>query len=218
MKKQLFLLRDQFILHSFLLVFSLNASEASILKSRTLSLHEKIAEGDVAGAKLLIDDETSVNTFNENGQAPLHLAVALKNIKIMNLLLDAGAWINICERKKRTALHIAAENNFIDGIMLLIKRCANSLAKDIKGYTPLHVAAKKGFVECIDALLDRSGHFASDNEDYSPLHIAVRSTGFGPTSVTITTARILAAVASSSMVLLSTQSVNLSGIVLPTLY
>ena len=62
-------------------------------------------------SKILFQDKSQLNTLNEEGLSPLHIAVIKANLKMIDLLLQNGANPNILTNKKnQTPLHLAYLN------------------------------------------------------------------------------------------------------------
>ncbi|CAB0042261.1 unnamed protein product [Trichogramma brassicae] len=134
------------------------------------------------------DDEyrpVRVDAKDENGDAPLHLALKLKKYDLAKLLMEAGADATASGAEGATPLHILCkqvtdphEEPFAD----LFKHCKERNqtlrvnAQDALGNTPLHVFAQRGLVgptqDTIRFLLRRGADVnLANNEGTTPLHI-----------------------------------------------
>ena len=56
-----------------------------------LPLHEAIKDGDIKSVRVQIANQAELNSKNQFGATPLHLATANGNLPVVQLLLQAGA-------------------------------------------------------------------------------------------------------------------------------
>jgi ankyrin repeat protein len=149
-------------------------------------LHSPAWYGDVEMVQVLLDYKVDVNTRNEDGETPLHVASysgcstrihdAVQSLPdTVQLLLEHGADINTWALDNSTPLHKAAEYGRDEVVRVLLERSANIGAKDNEGRTPLHNAVEYGRDEVVRVLLERGSNVgAKDNEGWTPLHKAAR--------------------------------------------
>ena len=78
-----------------------------------------------------------VNTKDENGQTPLHLAALVNDYEKVQMLLNSGADVNAKNNSNYTPLHYAANEDAHEIAELLLKNGADIKAQDEYGYTPL---------------------------------------------------------------------------------
>ena len=105
-------------------------------------------------AEYLVKNGANVNLASNNGMkvAPLHSAVANKNVRIAHLLLEKGADVNAKQTLGVTPLHSAAHRGDEEMVRLLIKFKADLNAEMENGKKPLDIA-KNDQNEVVIALL-----------------------------------------------------------------
>ncbi|GMV90241.1 MAG: hypothetical protein AMXMBFR82_00190 [Candidatus Hydrogenedentota bacterium] len=121
------------------------------------SIHDAAAMADLATATAWLDrDPSLVESTNELGKTPLHMAVTSGSSEMVQLLLDRGAEVNAHDRTGLTPLHVAAWWTATNRAQQLLDAGANPDALDHFGDTPLHVAAMQGR-QAMTAFLARHG-------------------------------------------------------------
>lgn len=100
-------------------------------------------------ADFLLDSGADPNSPSRNSQrvAPLHSAVASRNLQITQALLERGADVNAKQEAGYTPLHEAAHNGDLPVLDLLLHYGADPLARNDAGQTPLDIARDKGHHE-----------------------------------------------------------------------
>jgi len=104
-------------------------------------------DGDVELATRLIYAGADVNHPNQNGTAPLHVAIRQRNLSVVDILLASGANVDIRDRSGLTPLHLACVARSSDVAERLLRRGANPEGiMDGRFYvsTPLMAAAETG--------------------------------------------------------------------------
>ncbi len=108
---------------------------------------------------LLQHDPTIVNTPDENGSTPLHVALAHGDWPVIWMLLESGAEADISkvDSRETTPLHVATARGDKYVTSLLIEKGAESDINkpDNRELTPLHIAAKLGHGAVVELLLDK---------------------------------------------------------------
>ena len=106
------------------------------------ALHNVMAEEQIEAIQLIINNGANVNTQNNDGIAPLHLAAYIENVDI---LLENGARINITDNNGNTALHVLASegDDYNDIIEHLLLNGADKSIKNNNGETPLDIAISR---------------------------------------------------------------------------
>jgi ankyrin repeat protein len=141
-----------------------------------LNIFEAAATGQTKQVTaLLAKDPTLVNTFSNDGFAPLSLAVFFGHPETVNTLLAAGADVNAASREsmKVTPLASAAAAKRIDIARVLIANGANVNAKAANDFSPLHDAAANGNLDLVKLLLEKGADInAKTNDGKTPLAYA----------------------------------------------
>ena len=128
----------------------------------------------------------SLNHYNNQGLAPLHLALIKRNENAATALIKAGADVNLKEKSfqstqsqtyKLTQEDIeSAKKEQLSLIRLLLKKSPEDLnAIDNDGNTPLHLAAEdKDFPEKVELFISKKAELNIANRmGQTPLDIAV---------------------------------------------
>jgi ankyrin repeat protein len=110
------------------LAVSFSASAATI--------HEVVRNGDVqAVTRLISENRNLVNSRNELGSTPLHIAASISAPDMVRLLIDKGATVNVKDSRGTTPLHVAAFTGHKENLELLLAKGADVHAKDNQGKT-----------------------------------------------------------------------------------
>ena len=120
-----------------------------------LPIHLALHDLDFAEAKRLIVSGIDINSKDNEGDTPLHLAADLGNLDIVELLLKSGAEIDLhdgWDTLGRTALHRAVIKGNIEVINVLIQAGADINAKQWDGYTALDLAKTAKNAEIVSLL------------------------------------------------------------------
>eukprot|EP01108_Squamamoeba_japonica_P005836 TRINITY_DN471_c0_g3_i2.p2 TRINITY_DN471_c0_g3~~TRINITY_DN471_c0_g3_i2.p2 ORF type:complete len:319 (+),score=174.33 TRINITY_DN471_c0_g3_i2:100-957(+) len=127
------------------------------------------AAADVARA--LVSCGAPASVADDNGVAPLHVAVGAGRASTASLLLDAGALVGAADSRGATPLHYAAAHDGTDSdaaaavVRLLLERGALLSARDEAGDAPLHWAARAGAAAPLATLLDAGADVLARNDD-----------------------------------------------------
>lgn len=106
------------------------------LSAFSATLHEVVKAGDVqAVTRLIAANHSMVNSRNELGSTPLHVAAGISAPDLARLLLEKGAAINAKDNNGATPLHIAAFSGRKASLELLLAKGADVHAKDNQGKT-----------------------------------------------------------------------------------
>ena len=128
-------------------------------KMNETALHVAVKRGHLESVRVLLDKQARLDVADNNGQTPLHAAVASNSasLKIVELLLEKmlgpmqETLLNEQDSNGNTALHLAAMHRRPEVIRLLQKLYPDTENKD--GETALHVAAKVGTAEEVRTIL-----------------------------------------------------------------
>lgn len=126
------------------------------------------------------------NWQDEEGWAPLHLAVIGGHPRTTQYLLDSEKWkvtdvgasVRRSSPKSSAVLALATKSNFIEVVRILVKAEVDINFQDEQGETALHVAARLGHADCARLLLAGSDTQVADTElaeatySWTPLFIA----------------------------------------------
>lgn len=140
------------------------------------ALHLAAALGERATVEKLTRVGANPNQPDKEGQTPLFIAIALRNIEMVRLLVDKGASFEYRDDKKRNALDWAIEKECpVDFIAQLRVMGADPASPAIDSRrTAMHLAAEKNRPDLIEYL-----HTAGlslnqqDSQGATPLHVAV---------------------------------------------
>lgn len=92
--------------------------------------------------KYLIYSGVSINSIDDEGNTPLHIAVSRKNINLIKLLIESGADFDIQNNIGNTPLMLALDEGFDNIVLFLIKAGASVELKNKNGETPYSLAVK----------------------------------------------------------------------------
>lgn len=122
------------------------------------------------------DDETAAPDLTA-----LDLAAKAGHIDIIKALIEAGAPVDVKNRDGKTALIHAVKANKASAVDALLGAGADPEAHlNDESWTSLHSAAEDTYVEVVRVLLKHGANVHAkdaDNDNDTPLHVAVRQTG-----------------------------------------
>ncbi|MCF7944961.1 MAG: ankyrin repeat domain-containing protein [Spirochaetia bacterium] len=142
-------------------------------KSRT-PLHESAVQGiPETFTKMLIEHGSALDAKDRNGDTPLMISLAEKNIDVMNLLLDAGAGIFVRNNQRVNPVIRALLQSTESAKIFLRKDMLDRRDSDYN--TPLHIAVQiKSSLPVIQHLTDMGASMTAENMiGNTPLHTAV---------------------------------------------
>ena len=135
------------------------------------------------------DNTDDINTHNNMGLYPIHLAVKFNHLEIVKtLILRDKANVNLVTSKNDvTPLIIAAGHGHVDIMRFLIdEHGADVSVRDAINSTPLHLACIRGCLEAAKLLLDKGVDVnVKNNMGETPLQISVFSGNVDMTSLLI---------------------------------
>ncbi|KAF8056385.1 ANK3 [Scenedesmus sp. PABB004] len=140
-------------------------------------LHEIVGSGDIDNLVEFArtSSQVGVNDYDDEGQAPLHLAADKGIAEAVGILTGHGANIDVPrEEDNRTPLHIAVNEGHADVVTALLDAGAQVNSEDYDGWLALHVACYYGAAKLADMMLRHGAQvMACTNKGQTPLHIAV---------------------------------------------
>ncbi|OCT49282.1 ankyrin [Cladophialophora carrionii] len=133
-----------------------------------------IERGDLQAVQaLLAQDPDSINSLDEDGQPPLHVAVQENQKSIIEYLLSRGASIETVGYHGWRALHIAASLGDVDLVELCLAHGAKIDTRTHTNQTPLHKAASSRSVAVVRRILSAGANPEAKNDHgMTALHIA----------------------------------------------
>ncbi|MBN2581607.1 MAG: ankyrin repeat domain-containing protein [Planctomycetes bacterium] len=116
-----------------------------------------------------------VDTVNDEGAQPIHVAAMEGKTKVAVMLLERGADIEAKHKNSWRPLCWACERGHAPTAEMLLDRGAEIDARDRWGRTPLYWAATHGHKPVVELLIARKADVnAADENGSTPLHEAVR--------------------------------------------
>lgn len=113
------------------LLFAFTFLYALPVQASVQDLIESIKDKDLAKTEILLQSGEDVNAANEQGNTPLHYAVATNNADMARLLLQYGANMNAENMKGWSPLKIAQNKN-VEEVTKVLEEALNSSAKEEK--------------------------------------------------------------------------------------
>jgi ankyrin repeat protein len=112
--------------------------------------------GDLRIFNMLLSRGADLNTFDYQGNTPLHIAAATGNQALTEALVNKGLDINSRNvADAATPLMAAIQNNRLETSRLLVEKGADVNAVNIAGASPLTMAAEKNDAGLVGALIAR---------------------------------------------------------------
>ncbi len=113
------------------LLFAFTFLYALPVQASVQDLIESIKDKDLAKTEILLQSGEDVNAANEQGNTPLHYAVATNNADMARLLLQYGADMNAENMKGWSPLKIAQSKN-VEAVTKVLEAALHSPAKEEK--------------------------------------------------------------------------------------
>lgn len=115
---------------------------------------------------------------DEDGDTPLHIAIAHGNTKLTEYLISLMSFmtLDIYNNLKQTPLHLAVITGQTEIVGKLVSAGASSNVPDRNGHTPCHLACQRSYVNCLEKLVMESKEVNLELKNYNgftPLHEAV---------------------------------------------
>lgn len=143
----------------------------SILFAQTENISHKlldaVAKEDFALVEKELGGGANINTSDEKGNTPLHLAALKANLEITKFLVQKGANINQKDGNGDTPLANAAAIGNLEIVKFLIDKGAEVDSKNQTNWTPLRWASNEGYLQIVNFLIEKGA-------DNTPLYLADR--------------------------------------------
>jgi ankyrin repeat protein len=142
-------------------------------------LFDALKNNDLPKVKTLLENNHQLlNSRDESGNTPLHLAVRQKQHETVAYLLNEGADVNCGNTNRVTPLHISSSVGNPEITWLLIEKDADVGLADYQLHTPLHYAVANGFSEVAEMLVMSGAPLEAKNSyDRTPLLLCARERG-----------------------------------------
>ncbi|XP_072374206.1 ankyrin repeat domain-containing protein 27 isoform X1 [Scyliorhinus torazame] len=116
-----------------------------------------------------------VNSANQDGFTPLHVAALHGHFDLVSLLLRHGANVNLKNAHNATPLHLACQHNDLQIVKYLLNYNAKLNKKDSYGNTSLLHACLQGHLEIAQLLMEHGASVnLANNQGNTALHEAVK--------------------------------------------
>ena len=136
------------------------------------SLHEAIMRRDVSLVEVMLRDGANVDSTDDDGMTPLHLASLGGETQICRILIEEGADVNATDSRGLAPLTLAVLADQRGLVLLLLSSGANIDARDATGFTALHNVAN-GDPGIAELLITAGADVNAVAGGLTPLHLAV---------------------------------------------
>lgn len=122
------------------------------------TIFNAIIGNNIEAVKLFLDQGSSIEIKDDDGDTPLLLAVSEGHLNIVRLLLDKGAYIEAKDNDGSTPLICSANAGYLSISKLLLENKGNIEAKDNGGFTPLICACGGGHKDVVELLINKGAN------------------------------------------------------------
>lgn len=148
----------------------------SVSRKDPVILWKAASSGDLKRVESLISNGADVNSKNEDGLTPLHVAAVRGQLAVVDFLINNGADVNTKTKDGKTLLHHVAREGHFEVVALLIDSGSDLNAKDVAGRTPLNCAMRWRKYDIAMLLINRGADVnTKDGTGITPLHYASSS-------------------------------------------
>ena len=129
---------------------------------------------DPAVCQVFIGTGADIETKNDGGRSPLHLASRSGTLTTVKMLVEAGADVRAVNYQGSTCLFFAAYCGHTDIVRYLVGLPEVDLNHQIsKNHTALHLAVQEKHADMVQVLIDAGADIETTNDEgRSPLHLA----------------------------------------------
>ena len=128
------------------------------LNQQGTALHVAVKRNHAEVVEVLIDAGADIETMNDEGFSPLHMACISEALTTVQVLVKAGADVSATEARRATCLIIAACLGHTDIVRYLVGVPEVDLDhEDSKKATALHYAVKRKHADVVEVLIDAGG-------------------------------------------------------------
>lgn len=99
-------------------------------------LLKAVINGDCTAITLALNNKANVNTKNDDGQTPLHLAAQEERTEAIQLLIEKGADIKAKDNYDQTPLHLATKKGLIETANLINELNLGNLLENVNIQQP----------------------------------------------------------------------------------
>jgi ankyrin repeat protein len=135
-------------------------------------LHDAVRLGILEVETILINAGADIDARDNEGNTPFMEAVQSGPPSTVERLANLGAGTMVRNGRGDTPLHLAVSMERSDLVTLLLSLGASIHAKNTRGKTPFTLALDTS-PRMVSTLLTKDRIYASDDNGYSPLHIAI---------------------------------------------
>lgn len=137
------------------LLMALSAVVRPNASRRDVALADAVMRGDLAAARVLLQQHVDVNAAQPDGMTALHWAARRGDVDAARLLIRAGARVDAATRYGVTSLYLACVNGDTTLLDALLGAGADPNSANPGGETALMTAARTGKVDAVTLLLGR---------------------------------------------------------------
>lgn len=158
-----------------------SASSAAVNMTPVTSATLNPVSVDPRTSLMLLTEMQMALQQDEDGDLPLHIAVAQENIvmvqKFVHLMSISGKSVDKYNKAQQTPLHLAVELDFVDAVKTLLLARANPNLVNKRGENAIHLAVKVQSSDCLRFMIQHWPNKTDLNtrnfEGLAPLHTAV---------------------------------------------
>ena len=122
-------------------------------------IHQATQDGLIEKVQRMIKNGIDVNTRDEVGRTPLHIAAAMNHDIDMRVLIDLGADINAQDKQGKTPLMYAAADGKRGAAVLLVSKLADVNIQDVDGMRALewsHNGGNRDLVKFLELITEKN--------------------------------------------------------------